>query len=545
MLLENCYLQSNVSVWDDGELEKQIEVETAYREWHEEDVRQKQAGDSDDDLSDDDNEETEDAARSKRRNRSRSVSEEDSDSDMSSGPRQRRKTSPTSHVQPSPRKENGNVPADDPRKVALDRRRKHERNGSILAEYYDRGDYYRESVACLMYGLATDLGREDNDLLWFAIVGLTSMSIQNRITTDDYSLYYSMYKDEVNRLNPPPVQTNGISRANGRNSNDSSIRAEAEYRFMLYRHWSLYDAMLHSPYLGARMKIYSEPGKKQLHKLFAKMGFSLTQCRQIYTHMDMDLKRNLREKLAKFAPQYGLDELLLKSFVRAYGYKCTLSASDTSYAITALIEAGRKGIIQRNETIIDVATDNDIDKISEIQQEWLQNFNDAFDALDNIDLLQKAIPISMSLHQAIVRTGTALIDKREIRSLRSFRMTVVKEGPDVAIFTHPLALSKLALWIAEAINESEREKGKTKHLPFVIAALDQRTDRYLVLGTSVTHTLSHDNESQSRNKFGAAFQALSTSHQARFRLDSFDASVVECNKADLGQLLETLSLQVL
>ncbi|CCG82823.1 Cell division control protein 45 homolog [Taphrina deformans PYCC 5710] len=589
VLLENCYMDSNVLVWDDGDIERQSEIEKAFYDWHEEDRRRK-ARDEDDDRSHqseddeaneddidsilettsslgqdgDDGENDSSALGTNRKRRSRSGSDdasqreneaEDSESDASDGgPRQRRRTGMNTHIQPSPRKPSADPIIPSARQVELERRRAYERNGTILSEYYDRGDWYGESVAGLIYALASDLGREDNELLWLSIVGLTSLAIHNRLNQDNYLLFYAIFKDEVVRLNPPPLIKNGPSRVNGRNPTDVAIRAESEYRFMLFRHWSLYDAMMHSPYLGAKMKIYSEPGKKQLHKLFAKMGFSLAQCRQIYTHMDMDLKRNLREKLEKFAPAYGLDELMLKSFVRPYGFKCTLSASDTSYALTALLETGNKGLLQRAKQ----GTDEDVSQIDEdvmtenIRDEWLQNFNDAFDALDNVDLLQKAIPVSMALQQAIIRTGTALIDKREIRSLRSFRMSVVKEGPDVAIFTHPLALQKLATWLSEAINELEREKGKTKHLPFVIAALDERTDRYLVLGTSVTNTFpgtnaadTTDRDKINRNKFGNAFQELSHAHQARFRLDSFDASVVECNRADLGQLLETLSLQTL
>lgn len=593
VLLENCYMDSNVLVWDDGDIERQSDIETAFREWHEEDRRQKlsrEAGsdaDSDEEDADaadiisesDDNEreeedgqldsientveDSEDLGTPNGNGKRQSPSSSQSDAEISdheSGPRQRRKTGAGTHVQPSPRKRINGTPLDGPadsQESELSRRRRHDRNGGILSDYYDRGDWYGESVAGLIYGLASDLGREDNDLLWLSIVGLTSLAITNRINTENYDMFYGLYKDEVNRLNPPPTATKtGPSRVNGRNSYDLSIRAESEYRFMLFRHWSLYDAMLHSPYLGAKMKVYSEPGKKQLRKLFAKMGFSLAQCRQIYTHMDMDLKRNLREKLEKFAPQYGLDELMLRSFVRPYGFKCTLSASDTSYAITALLETGRKGVVLKNHRHYeDERIEEDPDVMSaNIQQEWVQNFNDAFDALDNIDLLVKAIPVSMALQEAIVRTGTALIDKREIRSLRNFRMAVVKDGPDLSIFTHPLALHKLAAWLSEAINELERERGKTKHLPFVIAALNERTDRYLVLGTSVSNTGSSGVDSAAaedsrdkvvRNKFGNAFQELSSSHQARFRLDSFDASVVECNRADLGGLLETLSLQVL
>lgn len=93
----------------------------------------------------------------------------------------------------------------------------------------------------------------------------------------------------------------------------------------------------------------------------------------------------------------------------------------------------------------------------------------------------------MYLHRAILRTGTSLIEKRQIRHLRAFRMAVVKEGPDVQLFTHPAALTKLALWVGEAIAEQEREKrgrlGK-KGTPLVLAGLNEARGVYVVVGTA-------------------------------------------------------------
>ena len=67
-------------------------------------------------------------------------------------------------------------------------------------------------------------------------------------------------------------------------------------------------------------------------------------------------------------------------------------------------------------------------------------------------------------------------------------MCVVKDGPDVALFTHPSALTKLALWIGEAIAEQEREsKGKLGHggrgTPLVVAGLNESRGIYVVVGT--------------------------------------------------------------
>lgn len=106
----------------------------------------------------------------------------------------------------------------------------------------------------------------------------------------------------------------------------------------------------------------------------------------------------------------------------------------------------------------------------------------------SIEALKHALPIAQHLHKAILRTGTSLIDKRQIRHLRAFRMAVVKEGPDVALFTHPAALTKLALWVGEAIAEQEREQrgkvGKSgRATPLVMAGLNEARGVYVVVGT--------------------------------------------------------------
>lgn len=67
-------------------------------------------------------------------------------------------------------------------------------------------------------------------------------------------------------------------------------------------------------------------------------------------------------------------------------------------------------------------------------------------------------------------------------------MAIVKEGPDVILFTHPAALTKLALWVGEAIAEQEREKrgnvGKSgRATPLVLAGLNEARGVYVVVGT--------------------------------------------------------------
>lgn len=283
-----------------------------------------------------------------------------------------------------------------------------------------------------------------------------------------------------------------------------SIRLSPEPRFLLVRHWSLYDSMLHSPYLSAKLHIWSENGRRRLHKLLAKMGVSLSQCKQSYTHMDMELKRGLRERLLKFAPVYGLDGLVPPAsqkgggkegwgFVRCWGWKACLSALDVCTVLGAILEVGDNKAAPGHGSDSDAASQLIPSGASEhnpssdavAQEHVTARFWTAYDALGSIDRITQHIPTAQLLHRAILRTGTSLIEKRQIRHLRAFRMAVVKEGPDVALFTHPGALVKLALWVAEAIGEMEGSKGARrggKGGELVMAGLDETRDLYVVVG---------------------------------------------------------------
>jgi cell division control protein 45 len=345
-----------------------------------------------------------------------------------------------------------------------------------------------------------------------------------------------LLRDEVRRLNPPELsdssfnsnrnmlpENSGIIPTTARSPTDTSIRLSPEPKFLLIRHWSLYDSMLHSPYLSARLHIWSDSGRKRLHKLLAKMGVSLVQCKQSYTHMDMELKRGLRTKLLKYSEMYGLDDLVPAAdtdgkdrggtkegwgFVRSWGWRATLSAQDVGVVVGAILEVGKRAATTVENNSYDRREARDItDEDGTLEgEEWVGRFWDAYDALEKylqipytvldsitnklcrIEELKSALPTAQHLHRAILRTGTSLIEKRQIRHLRAFRMCVVKDGPDVTLFTHPAALTKLALWIGEAIAEQEREsKGKLGHggrgTPLVVAGLNENRGVYVVVGT--------------------------------------------------------------
>ncbi|OJJ50060.1 hypothetical protein ASPZODRAFT_13159 [Penicilliopsis zonata CBS 506.65] len=423
------------------------------------------------------------------------------------------------------------------RRRLLQLKRKHEH---ILQTYYSLGTSYSEPISSLVYSLASELGREDNDLLWLAIVGVSSLELSGRTMTgvgisnasesggsagwggERGERIRQILRDEVHRLNPPDPherdrdirgEITGVIPTTARSPADKAIRLSPEPRFLLVRHWSLYESMLHSPYLASRLHVWTENGRKRLHKLLAKMGISLTQCHQNYTHMDMELKRVLRQRLLKYAPMYGLDGLVPPEasghassregwgFIRCWGWKACLSATDVGVIVGAILEVGPHEVAswdswQTSRAARRAHASESIEGSSESDlANLLPRFWSAYDALsltsESPTLLVEALPLAQHLHQAILRTGTSLLSKHQIRHLRAFRIAVVKDGPDVKLFTNPGALTKLALWIAEAIRVQEQERGDSTKFgrkraagtPLVLAGLDEDRGLYVVVGT--------------------------------------------------------------
>ncbi|EWY95898.1 cell division control protein 45 [Fusarium oxysporum NRRL 32931] len=550
--------KGGIIVFDDGDIVDDMQTErNAYlelMEMPEIDDDGEDLGDTDDEDDDENpNDIIPEPVRAGQKRKSWSDAEDESDDDR---PHQRRRSNSSSSIAESPRRpqQRGLISMRQPdlglssdaieppsgaqllagpslraqKRQLLRLRQKHE---AILHQYYKVGSSFSEPLSSMMYSLASDLGRADNDLLWLSIVGVTSMELYGRssagiaapVRQSDKSRptgwlgargarIRQEFRDEVRRLNPPELANGRVAAENAgvipttaRNPEDTGIRLSPEPRFLLIRHWSLYDSMLHSPYLFSRLKTWSEAGIKRLHKLLAKMGVSLAQCKQSYTHMDMMLKRELRAKLLKYGSLYNLDEMVPSvdtdgkdragakdgwGFVRSWGWRATLSAQDVGVVIGALLEVG-KHVQNPDPAVIASQVGRDAEEEAEFAaqgEEWIERFWEAYDALENIDALKAGLPTAQFLHRAIYRTGTSLINKKQIKHLRAFRMCVVKEGPDVSLFTHPAALTKLSLWIGEALAEQEREThGKLSHggrgTPLVVASLNEKRGVYVVVGT--------------------------------------------------------------
>jgi hypothetical protein len=270
-----------------------------------------------------------------------------------------------------------------------------------------------------------------------------------------------------------------------------------------------------------------------------------------------------------------LENFEFTSFFRVTGYQSLLSASDTSFAVTALLEC------ETPATTAAVSGSGEIDE----DKEAIESFNIAYDALNpnvapTVSLnglcneghdasslvnggnlagntgIGAGIRLAMSLQRSIISTAVSLVDRNAITRLRHFRYAyltctsagenqtsraeIIRTGAKTEeekhhIFAKPLALSRLAHYLMDMHRENEKWVGN-KARPLVLMAEKPNTGTYLVVG----YEYPERSGSFVKNRFGQNFELTAKSMNGTFKFDSFDSNVVEVNGSDVQRFIEQL-----
>jgi cell division control protein 45 len=111
------------------------------------------------------------------------------------------------------------------------------------------------------------------------------------------------------------------------------------------------------------------------------------------------------------------------------------------------------------------------------------NFWIAYDALEPKKaetILVKGIEVAKELQQAIIRQGTSIIERKEVKVADYFRYVMLENDylADIKLFQYPLALQKLGQFIMEDYKE---HKPSAKEKPLVISVKNSKKGTTLVL----------------------------------------------------------------
>lgn len=201
----------------------------------------------------------------------------------------------------------------------------HRQRRNRIRLHYSSGSYHASPSSWTAYTLCTQLRFGDTpDLLWLACVGVTDAYLHGRLDVSGYSALTVDLKRHVGRLFPNELvdragravyaedlergfdasddyTTSGGSGGGAMTqislSENGRILSQPEYKFMLLRHTTLWESIMHSNFVASKLQVWKATGRQKLMELLAKMGFPLDQCRQPWAFVGTNMRRRLRERL--------------------------------------------------------------------------------------------------------------------------------------------------------------------------------------------------------------------------------------------------------
>ncbi|KAJ8042920.1 Cell division control protein 45-like [Holothuria leucospilota] len=390
------------------------------------------------------------------------------------------------------------------------KRREWEQNKERIMYDYDEFSFYGTAASLVMYDLAWKLSKDTNDLLWWAITGLTSQLIAKRIDREKYV-------SDVTELN------RHVSRHNHRGNEDEcplsvnsmKISFVPELQLTLYKHWSLFESLRHSAYTACTLKLWTLKGQKKLNEFLADMGLPLAQSKQKFSAMDVEFKDNVKDWLETSAKKFGLDNISVPSFQVQFGFKHKYCALDVAFAVDALLES--------------VNTSKSAE----------ERFMEALDCLSRtyIDKLEDGLDLCKQQMMGVVNQVQSLLDMKKVVSAGPFLYAFVPDGtPGSKFFSRPNCLMTLGRFTLEAYVKLYNRR-KARNLPLVVTApLDFENGTSLVVGIPPLPEL----EQASRNFFGKAFEQAAEKTGSRTLHDNFEPSVVIMRTEDRSKFFDAL-----
>mmetsp|Transcript_24549 Transcript_24549/g.45758 ORF Transcript_24549/g.45758 Transcript_24549/m.45758 type:complete len:534 (-) Transcript_24549:1114-2715(-) len=197
-----------------------------------------------------------------------------------------------------------------------------------LRDYYGTGNSYSIPTSVMLVSLVKNLNRIcSSDMLWQAILGATDHYQKAHISENLYNAICGELKKQLPEgvgrgshslgVIEESIDVNGTkkqqvavgSKVTIPGAETGHIHWTEEYRFYMYRHWSLYESMYYSNYVASKLEVWKTQGTAKLKEMLARVGIPLQQSQQSYNYMTPTLRIHFRRQILEsdIGNDYGLD----------------------------------------------------------------------------------------------------------------------------------------------------------------------------------------------------------------------------------------------
>jgi len=395
----------------------------------------------------------------------------------------------------------------------------------ILFEY-EQFSFTGYSSALTLYDLARKMSKDSNELLWMAIVGVTEQYLNSKVDQDTYcEVVHGTLQSHVSRLNAGNREEQAAA---GMSINCLRISFEEDLNLQLYRHWTVYDSLNHSPASACQFKIWKLKGQSLLHEFLAAIGLPLVQCKQKYASMDSNVRSEVKTMISDGGAKFNISSLLFPTFVATFGFKHKFSAADVVLAASAIVENNAA-----------VRMNNNLSEPVKSSADHKDLFLLAMDCLNHRakpEILDKGLSLAVAHAEYVKGTIQQCVDLGQIVNSGPFLYAQVEQGaPGLWVMSHPLGIVRLSNFLLQAfVGLGGKMRNKFKNLPLIVVVprpinvtttdgvVTQEEEVLVVVGIPPLGIAD-----EKKNFFGKAFQQAVEKTESEASYSFFDSNIFE------------------
>jgi len=407
-------------------------------------------------------------------------------------------------------------------------RRRQERQARRNERKQQMNDYYQESYYAMPAAISLfRMAQQRNsgwlqEMLWLASVSLVGYHDLGLISDIEYDVIACNYLKEAYDLGEATWNfSQGMSQDSAKQDSammsdeeemtpgkppmparmrrgKRSLRFESDLRLTLYKHWTLEESVMNSPYFYGAFKLHRDKGVRLLKGFFAKAGIMPNQYRQLYGAMKIPVRKKIQKKFREHGKEHGMIEgkMFLDQFVREHGlfddehralFLNELSCSDAVHIVLAHLSCVPAVLSGASMDKLPVNEDGlrDLLAIKEMERKAMEdNFWRASDAISNKEpgCLKEGLGLAVEVVKAVQQMARRIVDTKAMRKCSHFRWCKVEQPGH--IFRHGLSVRRLAVWILKVFFSEHSGANGDSDKPLLMIMHDRVRETYLCVGAT-------------------------------------------------------------
>lgn len=381
---------------------------------------------------------------------------------------------------------------------------------------YEEFHFYNRSVALIMYDLANFLSKNNNYLLWLGIVGITYQLKSDKIDA-------RMFEYEAEKIIRYKSR-NQVSNNHAR-GNKWRIEWEVDLQLELYRRWTVFDSLCHSPLTVCKFKLWNDKGISDLHEFMVTCGLKTVATKQPYERMDIEYRKGLASCvsdvcLGELRYKYNLENLVTRAFVVDAGFRKCFCANDFVLGVRALLECHDPNT-----------------KMTEKFVRAVQSLS--YDDIEFSTLSEGFLKAQVQLKSMFVQVKYLLTNLKVLDAGAFLHVDLTDQGIASRDFARGESLMAFARFLLTAYAESKttRLARRAVRLPLVLFSPDYHNDEEIIIVgiPPVAQQLK-------KNFFAKAFEQAAETIGCELKTDLSETNLVRTNVHNKILMFEQLKL---